>query len=49
MSTTSNLGLMSGEIPQDYLRLVQSLIRPDDEEPSPVQQMPLPIPLQIPP
>ena len=37
------LGLMSGKIPQDYLRLVQSLIRPDDEEPSPVQQMPLPI------
>ena len=37
------LGLMSGKIPQDYLRLVQSLIRPDDEEPSPVQQRPLPI------
>ena len=30
------LGLMSGQIPKDYLKIVQSLIRPD--EPPPVQQ-----------
>ena len=32
------LGLMSGEIPQDYLNIVQSLIRPDVKPP--VQQKP---------